>query len=134
MTRWKRRQRAVRGVWLLAVLVVVVGSLLPAASYPMRMLDEVPVSDKVEHFGAYLVLALLPTLHERWNLVFRAILGLFVLGFALEIGQIYSPGRSFDLVDFGADAVGVCCGVCLAVPLRAAVRSLDRPAHRPRAT
>jgi hypothetical protein len=93
-----RRKRAARGTWLVAILVVVVGSLLPAASLPMRMLDRLQVSDKIQHFGAYAVLAFLPAVHERWKFILVA--------------------------DFAADAVGVCGGVILAIPLRGAVRSL----------
>jgi VanZ family protein len=119
-----RRERAARGAWLVAILVVVVGSLLPAASLPMRMLDRLQISDKIQHFGAYAVLAFLPAVHERWKLIAVAGFGLMALGYGLEVGQLYSPGRSYDLADFAADAVGVCCGVILAIPLRGAVRSL----------
>jgi VanZ family protein len=48
------------------------------------------------------------------------------MGYGLEVGLLYSPGRSYDLADFAADAAGVCCGVILAIPLRGAVRSLLR--------
>jgi hypothetical protein len=43
-------------------VVTIVGLLLPLESVAMRALDEVPVSDKLEHLAAYAVLALLPTL------------------------------------------------------------------------
>lgn len=122
-----RRKRAARGAWLVAILVVVVGSLLPAASLPMRMLDYLQLSDKIQHFGAYAVLAFLPAVHERWKFIVVAGFGLMAMGYGLEVGQLYSPGRSYDLADFAADALGVCCGVILAIPLRDAVRSLLRP-------
>ena len=108
---------------MIAILVVVAGSLLPAGSFPMRVLDHLQLSDKIQHFGAYAVLALMPAVHERWRFVIVAGFGLTAMGFGLELGQLYSPGRSFDPADFAADALGVCCGVILAIPLRDAVRS-----------
>jgi VanZ family protein len=111
---------------LFAILVVVVGSLLPANSLPMRMLDQLQISDKIQHLGAYAALALLPAVHERWRFILVACFGLMAMGFGLEVGQLYSPGRSFDLADFAADAIGVGCGVSLAIPLRGAARSLLR--------
>ena len=121
-----RRKRAARGAWLVAILGVVVGSLLPAASLAMRVLNHLQISDKIQHFGAYAVLAFLPAVHERWRFIMVAGFGLMAMGYGLEVGQLYSPGRSYDLADFAADAVGVCCGVILAIPLRGAVRSLLR--------
>ena len=121
-----RRKRAARGSWLVAILVVVAGSLLPAGSLPIRMLDHLQLSDKIQHFGAYAVLALMPAVHERWRFVIFAGFGLTAMGFGLELGQFYSPGRSFDPADFAADALGICCGVTLALPLRDAVCSLLR--------
>ena len=99
-----RRKRAARGAWLVAILGVVVGSLLPAASLPMRVLNHLQISDKIQHFGAYAVLAFLPAVHERWRFIMVAGFGLMAMGYGLEVGQLYSPGRSYDLADFAADA------------------------------
>src|ERR1035437_3832529 len=121
-----RRKRAARGAWLVAILGVVVGSLLPAGALPMRGLNHPQVSAKIQHFRAYAVLALLPAVHERWRFIMVAGFGLMAMGYGLEVGQLYSPGRSYDLADFAANAVGVCCGVSLAIPLHGAVRSLLR--------
>ena len=114
-----RHRRWLRFLWALAILVVVVGSLLPASSLPMRALDELGLSDKLEHFAAYLVLAFLPALHERWPALAAALGGALALGIGLEYAQLLSPGRSFDLADMLADAVGVLCGFVIALPLRA---------------
>src|SRR5205085_3838604 len=60
-----RARQLLRALWLLAILIVIVGSLLPGDSSPMRALDRLHISDKIEHMAAYTVLALLPALHER---------------------------------------------------------------------
>ena len=126
VTEARRRKRVARAVWSVAILGVVAGSLLPGDSVPMRMLDRLQISDKIQYFGAYAILALLPAVHERWRFIVFACFGLVALGYGLEVGQMYSPGRSYDLADFAADALGVCCGVSLAIPLRGAARSLLR--------
>jgi VanZ family protein len=105
--------RLLRVVWAALIAVVVIGTLLPARSAPMEMLDALGINDKVEHVLAYLSLAFLPALHEsRRRLAFVAPL-LVALGVALEFGQRLSPGRDFESGDMIADAVGVTAGVAM---------------------
>ena len=44
---------ALRLIWLTALVAVIVGSVLPAQSVAMRLIDRAGISDKVEHFTAY---------------------------------------------------------------------------------
>ncbi|HEY1240567.1 MAG TPA: VanZ family protein [Bryobacteraceae bacterium] len=104
-------KRWLRTVWFAAIGVVIVASLLPSNSLPMRALDWLDFSDKFEHALAYFVLALLPALHERRSFVAAAALGAAGLGIALEYGQLYSGWRDFEVGDMIADAIGVCGGV-----------------------
>jgi len=60
------RRRRLRIVWLIAVLVVIVGSLLPGASFPMRALGSLGIGDKLLHATAYAILAFLPALPHAW--------------------------------------------------------------------
>lgn len=115
-----------RILWFAAIGVVIVASLLPSSSLPMRALDWLEISDKVEHALAYFVLALLPTLHERRSFIAVAAVGAAGLGVALEYGQLYSGWRDFEVGDMIADAVGVCIGVAAGLPLRSSrfIRSL----------
>jgi len=113
-----RARLRLRLLWTCAILLVIVGSLLPGSSMPMRALDQLDVSDKLLHFGAYLVLAFLPALHERWPALAAALVGAILLGIALEFAQRLSPGRSFEIADMLADAAGVLCGFVIALPLR----------------
>ena len=56
------RSRWLRAVWLVSILLVVAGSLLPASSPVIRAVERLPVSQKVLHFCAYTWLALLALL------------------------------------------------------------------------
>jgi VanZ family protein len=114
----RQLQPLLRACWGLACIVVIIGSLLPAASAPIRMLSKLGINDKLEHFGAYAVLALLPTVHEKWRHLSLLLLLMVLLGVALEFGQLYSPGRAFEIGDMVADATGVVAGFLCGLPLR----------------
>jgi VanZ family protein len=108
--------------------MVVIGSFLPAHSEPIEALSKLGISDKVEHFTAYAVLALLPMLHERRAFVAWAAVALVLLGVGLEFGQLESPGRSFEVGDMVADFMGVCAGLLAGLAFRARVRRALAPA------
>lgn len=84
----------------------------------MRMLNLLEVSDKIEHFGAYAMLAFLPAIHERLQVVLLAALCIAAMGIGLEFGQLFSPGRSFEIADMIADGLGICFGLAVGIPLR----------------
>lgn len=96
------RLTAVRIALLAALSVLVVASLLPSDYMPATTWE-----DKLEHFGAYLVVGGLAMLGirspERRKHCFYL---LIVLGLALEVGQIFVPGRKFDLLDMAANGAG----------------------------
>jgi VanZ family protein len=119
-----------RVIWLIAVVVVITGSILPGDSLPLRMLDRLHISDKVEHFCAYAVLALLPALHERARVIVAATIGAIALGIALEYVQRYSGWRDYEVADMIADTAGVWFGLAVGLPARSLkmVRSLFSPA------
>ncbi|MBZ5576419.1 MAG: VanZ family protein [Acidobacteriia bacterium] len=112
-------RQLLRNLWYIAIGVVVVASLLPSSSFPMRALDRLHLSDKLEHFIAYAVLAFLPAIHERKGFIAGAAIGALALGVALEYGQLFSGWRDFEFRDMVADAVGVCFGLAAGIPLRA---------------
>jgi len=119
VTHPEQTRHVLRILWSIAILVVVIGSLLPSSSLPMRALDRLHIPDKFEHFAAYAVLAFLPAIHERKQFIIAAALGAAALGVALEYSQLYSGWRDFEYGDMIADAIGVCFGVAAGVPLRA---------------
>jgi VanZ family protein len=119
-------------LWLLAILVVVVGSLLPSDSGPIKALDALPISDKIDHFAAYAALALLPALHEKRRFLMAAAIGAVALGVALEYAQLYSGVRDFEVGDMIADAVGAGFGLLVGVLLRStAILRAVFPDHVP---
>ena len=110
------RQRArliLRLVWLAVLVLVIVGSLLPASSAPaVQIFDLLP--DKVLHLSGYLVLGLLPAVHERLRTVVVLTLVVVALGVALEYGQAWMhAGRMFEVLDMAANATGAATGVAI---------------------
>lgn len=107
-----------RLLWIFGIGVVTIGSLLPSSSGPIRALNSLQLSDKLEHFFAYAFLAFLPTLHERRQFVLCAAFAALFLGLTLEFAQLFADGRSWELSDLGADVAGVCVGVLAGIPIR----------------
>jgi VanZ family protein len=101
--------------------IVVAGSLLPERSLPIRVLAHLEISDKIEHFLSYALLAFLPVLHERPRAVAAIAVGLIGLGVLLEFAQCL-VSRDFELGDMSADAVGVFLGMAAGWPLRRFLR------------
>jgi VanZ family protein len=118
VTRPVQIRRVLRALWVLGILVVIVGSLIPSTSLPMRALDSLHINDKLEHLAAYAALAFLPTIHERRPFIAWVAVGLAALGVALEFGQLATGWRDFEVGDMVADAVGVCFGVALGSAVR----------------
>ena len=103
-----------RAVFVVAALVVVIGSLTPAAEMP-----EIEVSDKIQHFAAYAGLAFLAKIAWRppgflgWPLA-----SVVIAGPAIELLQFLVPGRSASVGDAVADVMGVAVGVLCGVAVR----------------
>ncbi len=126
-----RRSIILRIAWLICLVAVIVGSLLPAESAPMRALDKLAINDKVQHLLAYALLAFLPAIHERRRTVALLIFLAPTLGVFLEYGQLYSPGRSFDVRDMLANAAGVGIGAAIGLALRRFLPGTGGPSQTP---
>lgn len=103
------------GWWLaggvLIAVLIATGSLVPPADLP-----KVAVSDKVEHFGGYLLLSL------WFSGLFRPgrylVVGAALVAFSggLEIAQgVMAIGRTADWWDFLANTLGVTTGLGIAL-------------------
>ncbi len=115
--------RLVNIAWILSVLLVVAGSLLPASSPVIRAVGSLPVSTKVLHFCAYAWLALLALLARKHRpLALVAALAMILLGVALEFGQKLVPGREFEIRDMFINGFGCLTGITIAVLSRRIVR------------
>jgi VanZ family protein len=120
-------QRAIlRLIWVGCASAIILGSLLPGDSFPVRTLERLPINDKAQHALAYAVLTLIPVLHEKWRHAAVFLVIAAVMGTLLEFGQLYSPGRSYDTRDMLADAIGIIVGVTCGLLLRPRDRSSDR--------
>ena len=109
--------RLLRFAWVLALIVVIAGSLLPGNSLPMLELARLHINDKIQHLMAYAVLAFLPAIHEKRKFLLTAALAMVMMGVFLEFGQ-FAVGRDFEIGDMAADAVGGLTGAALGLPLR----------------
>ena len=94
--------------WVMIGIVIYL-SLMP---YPPQPLD-VSNADKIEHGLAYAGLALWFFQLVRKSSRVGVGLALCLLGVAIEIAQSFTPTRSFELADMGADAAGVLLGALL---------------------
>ncbi len=109
---------SIRCMWLLTVGTVILGSLAPAASAPLRVLGSLDINDKIQHFLAYLPLAMLPMLSETRKRAMICVVIMVLLGIALEFGQMLSQGRSAEPLDALADTFGLLTGIAVAVGVR----------------
>jgi len=96
--------------------------LVVLTSIPGKYTPNIGVSDKIEHTGAYFVLAVLvnltymfqkkiPELYKKP--VLFTFFTIFFYGLLDEIHQIFIPGRKADLLDLTADVIGGIVGILL---------------------
>ncbi|MEO5628202.1 MAG: VanZ family protein [Thermomonas sp.] len=112
------------GLWMLAVAVVVVASLVPTSNLP-----NLQVSDKFEHFVAYAALSAgaVQLFVRRLSWGFVCVV-LVLMGIGLEYLQAQMGlGRMLDRNDALANTIGVLIGLATAfTPWRDALLRLDR--------
>ena len=94
--------------------------LFTATTLPGNQLPDLHLSDKIEHFSAFFILAVLLNLaliFQRKSFVLFKYAALVTIVITLfygaidELHQIFIPGRSADIRDWLADATGVILGV-----------------------
>ena len=101
-------------LWLTAIAIVSTGQLLPDGSGLLAWISVSGLSDKVLHFTAYFVLALIPSLGFPRRTALSAALAMIPLGALLDTLQLYVPGRSFELADILTNAAGVLTAILTA--------------------
>ena len=101
-------------VWLVMGWLLVVGVTI-ASLVPVHSLPPVDVSDKFEHTLAYAALTLwFAGIYPRSRYL-RVVMGLFVLGVAIEFAQgAMNLGRQRDYHDVIANSSGIALGVVVA--------------------
>jgi VanZ family protein len=112
--------------WLPPLLwagVILIGTSLPGSLVPRQ----VSAFDKALHFTVYAILAVLLTkqiseVTGRWRAAVLAIALTAAFGAADEWHQGFIPGRSQELADWRADALGATLGALAAAVARRANR------------
>lgn len=114
------------GLWLLAIAMVVVLSLIAPPESPVPTPRHF---DKLLHFAAYFALAFAAVqLFGRWRVLIAIGLALILLGIAMEWAQatLVPHLRMLDAWDALANAVGVLAGLATAfTPLAGSVRWIE---------
>lgn len=110
-------------VWLVYIPLIIYWIILfTATTLPGPQLPDIHLSDKIEHFGAFFVLAVLLNLaliyQRKSYLLYNyatlvTIIICFSYGAVDELHQMFIPGRSADIRDWLADSTGVLVGVFL---------------------
>jgi VanZ family protein len=109
------------------------GILFVLSSVPIRQPLQIPYLDKAEHGVAYLLLGLAyfnagsaAGRHSGWLVILGTWAAVVAFGISDEVHQAFVPGRSADVADVLADAVGGALGVLAALRMRAGfVRRLE---------
>ena len=110
-----------RKVWLVYLPLALYWIILfTATTLPGNQLPDLHLSDKIEHFSAFFILAVLLNLaliFQRKSFVLFKYAALVTIVITLSYGaidelhQIFIPGRSADIRDWLADSTGVILGV-----------------------
>ena len=101
--------RLARVATVLCVVALIVLSWLPKS-----MEHRTGAPGYLEHVVAYLVTAVFMKLGWPMNRTRWMGLGLGVLGGLLEVGQLLVPGRTAQVIDFGASVAGGFVGLLVA--------------------
>lgn len=90
----------------------------PSATPPTAIGDWELGLDKPIHAATHGFMVVIPTLLAlgRWRAL--AIGAGLATAIALEVGQLWAPGRSFEWFDLTANAIGALCGLWIGVRLR----------------
>jgi len=96
--------------------------LFIATSIPAQSVPSFGVGDKVNHFLAYLILAVLlfltlsfqeKSMFAKRNAALLTIAVILLYGVLDELHQMLVPDRSAEFLDWVADGVGAICGVLI---------------------
>ena len=118
-------------VWLIAVALVVIGSLLPASTLVRLNYNAIAPNDKIVHFMGYTVLAVLPTaFFELLGMGLALAASMIPMGVLIEFLQRLVPGRSFELGDMLADTLGVIAGILAALWIRTLLKRVPIASRR----
>ena len=115
MTPSQTLRAAIGSGWLRAAAVVCVFLIAFLSLIPGRWQERTTLPGPLEHFGAYLITAMIVGIatRRRRNPLFIAV-ALTTVAAVLEVLQFWSPGRDPQFVGFGGSAAGAFTGALLA--------------------
>lgn len=102
-------------LWVTVLLAVIEISTIPGSSeiHFLSFLENwIPSADKIAHLAAYIFMAFTVTLFFTEKKMCRifSVMALIFLGIVLEVLQIHVVGRTFSIMDLGANLLGVVIG------------------------
>lgn len=110
-------------LWLVYIPLIVYWIILfTATTLPGPQLPDIHIGDKIEHFSAFFILAVLLNLtlifQKKSYFLFKyaklvTIIICFLYGAIDELHQMIIPGRYADIRDWLADSTGVLIGVLI---------------------
>lgn len=111
----KRLRWAGRILFAVAIFAITDLALQPGHEMPASMLG----SDKLEHFAAFAVLAVLARIAWPGLTHLFSVPALMLYGLGIEIAQAtLTTGRTASMADFAADVLGIASGMLAAWLLR----------------
>jgi len=112
-----------RKVWLVYIPLVLYWIIIfTATTLPGPQLPDLHLSDKIEHFSAFFILAVmlnLALIYQRKSFLlfkYAALVTIIICLFYAaidELHQMFIPGRFADIRDWLADSTGVVLGVLI---------------------
>lgn len=105
-------------LWLIALTLIIFVSIIRGfreIHFLCFLENWIPFADKAAHLVTYMFMAFTATLFFKDSkLIIYSLLGLFLLGIALEIIQLNVAGRNFSFLDLAANIIGVIIGFSMA--------------------
>ena len=107
-----RYQTLFKGLFIVTAVAIYILAVLPQDQAP-----HFSWSDKANHIFAFVVLGLLFRLGFRLN-GWKILAVLILFGISIEVSQYFTPTRSAEWADIGADTIGSLIGLKLYKYLR----------------
>ena len=111
-----RYQKLFKWLFIIAIIAIYILAMLPQNQAP-----QLHWSDKVSHVFAFMVLGFLLRMGFRIS-YFHSLALLILYGAFIEASQYFTPDRSAEMADIGADAIGTFMGLKLYKYLRRLLR------------
>ncbi len=111
-----RYQKLFKWLFIIAIIAIYILAMLPQNQAP-----QLHWSDKVSHVFAFMVLGFLLRMGFRIS-YFHSLTLLILYGAFIEASQYFTPDRSTEMADIGADAIGTFMGLKLYKYLRRLLR------------